>query len=103
NDLKTVVEKGSPGGSEEGQNFAVGIAKILYSYTLSVGTDLFGAMPHTEALQGSLNRTPKFDRQQEIYAFIQQYLDEAISDLEKPSLSYYPNEDLIFNGNPEMW
>lgn len=103
NDLKTIVEKGSAGGNEDGQYFAVGIAKILYSYTLSIGTDLFGAMPHTEALDGSLNRTPIFDSQQEIYTFIQQYLDEAIDDLNKPSLSNYSNEDLIFNGNSEMW
>src|SRR5690606_34145238 len=41
-DLKIIIEKGSEGGNEEGQYTAVGIAKILYAYTLSIGTDFFG-------------------------------------------------------------
>src|SRR5690606_33560319 len=71
-DLSIIIEKGSEGGAEAGQNIAVGIARILYAYTLSVGTDYFGAMPHTEALQGSVNRAPAFDEQSTIYNFMQQ-------------------------------
>jgi hypothetical protein len=102
-DLAIIIEKGSEGGSEEGQYVAVGIAKILYAYTLSVGTDFFGEMPHTEALQGSLNRTPAFDDQETIYAFLQQQLNEAIADLDRESIGDIDRIDLIFQGDREMW
>ena len=103
NDLKIIIEKGSEGGDEEGKYVAVGIAKILYAYTLSVGTDLFGNIPHSEALQGSLNRAPSFDDQETLYTFIQQLLDEAIVDLEKGSAGDPAQIDLIFQGDTEMW
>jgi hypothetical protein len=102
-DLQIIIEKGSEGGSEEGQYEAVGIAKILYAYTLSVGTDFFGEMPHSEALQGSENRSPAFDDQQTIYTFLQQILDEAIADLDKESLVEADRIDLIFQGDAAMW
>jgi hypothetical protein len=103
NDLKVIIEKGSDGGSEEGQYEAVGVAKILYVYTLSVGTDLFGEMPHSEALQGSDIRQPKFDDQEEIYAFMLQTLDEAIADLSRGSIVGISSIDIIFQGDVEMW
>lgn len=103
NDLKIIIEKGSEGGSEEGQYEAVGIAKILYAYTLSVGTDYFGEMPHSEALQGSDNRTPVFDTQEAIYVFLQQMLDEAIGDLDKESIVEADRIDLIFEGDAALW
>jgi len=102
-DLKTIIEKGSEGGSEEGQYVAVGIAKILYAYTLSVGTDHFGEMPHSEALQGSLNRMPSFDEQESIYTYLQQLLDDAIVDLGRESIGDVAQIDLIFGGDAEMW
>lgn len=102
-DLRTVIEKGSEGGSEEGQYIAVGMAKVLYAYTLSVGTDFFGEMPHSQALQGSANRAPEFDDQQTLYTFLQQTLDEAIADLAKPSIGDIKRIDLIFEGDADMW
>ncbi|MEX0882350.1 MAG: SusD/RagB family nutrient-binding outer membrane lipoprotein, partial [Cyclobacteriaceae bacterium] len=102
-DLNTIIEKGSEGGNEEGQYQAVGMAKILYAYTLSVGTDFFGEMPHSEAIQGSLNRAPAFDNQETIYGFLQQLLDEAIVDLDRESIVNISRFDLIYQGNSEMW
>lgn len=102
-DARQIIELGSEGGNQEGHYVEVGIAKILYTYALSVGTDLFGSMPHSEALQGSSNRSPAFDDQEEIYSFMQQYLDEAISDLDRGTLGNPENTDLIFMGDTEMW
>lgn len=102
-DLSLIIDKGSEGGSQEGHYAEVGIAKILYAYTLSVGADLFDSMPHSEALQGSENRTPSFDDQETIYLFLQNYLDESISDLDKGSIGNPEQNDLIFEGNTEMW
>lgn len=102
-DLRAIINKGSEGGNEEGQYTAVGIAKVLYAYTLSVGTDFFGEMPHSEALQGSENRAPAFDSQETLYTVLQQLLDEAIADLAKPSVGDVGRIDLIFEGDKEMW
>jgi hypothetical protein len=102
-DLSLIIEKGSEGGSQEGHFVEVGIAKILYAYTLSVGTDLFGDMPHSEALQGSSNRSPNFDTQENIYDFLQMYLDEAIVDLDRGTLGNINHFDLVFRGDIEMW
>lgn len=103
NDLKTIINKGSVGGDEEGKYFEAGIAKILYAYTLSIGTDFFDDMPHSKALQGSLERTPDFDDQETIYTFLQSILDEAVVDINKGSLGNVALIDLIFQGDPEMW
>ncbi|SHG06790.1 Starch-binding associating with outer membrane [Fodinibius roseus] len=103
NDLDYIIKRGADGGIEEGHYVEVGIAKILYAYTLSIGTDLFGEIPHSEALEGSENRSPGFDSQQEIYTFLQNYLDEAITDLDRGTLGNPSNTDLIFGGNTEMW
>lgn len=102
-DLKTIIDKGSEGGNEEGQYTAVGIAKVLYAFTLSIGTDFFGEMPHSEALQGSTNRAPAFDSQEMLYTFLQGLLDEAIVDLAKPSIGNVSRIDLIFEGDKQMW
>lgn len=102
-DLKTIIEKGSVGGNEEGQYHAVGMAKVLYAYTLSVGTDFFGEMPHSEANKGSENRSPTFDNQETIYAFLQEILDEAIVDLDRESIGNIARFDLIYEGDAEMW
>lgn len=103
NDLQVVIEKGSEGGSEEGQYEAVGVAKILYVYTLGVGTDLFGQMPHSEALKGSEIRQPKFDDQEQIYNFLLQTLNEAIADLGRSSITGISSIDVVFNGDVELW
>ena len=42
NDLKIIIDKGSEGGSEEGNWHNVGVAQVLFAYTMFVMTDLFG-------------------------------------------------------------
>lgn len=102
-DLNIVIEKGSEGGSEAGYYAAVGIAKILHAYILGIATDYFGDIPYSEALQGEENRTPTFDTQETIYTFLQQFLDEAIADLDRESTGNIGRIDLIFRGDTEMW
>ncbi|MEK6481790.1 SusD/RagB family nutrient-binding outer membrane lipoprotein [Catalinimonas sp. 4WD22] len=102
-DLSIIIQKGSEGGDEEGNYTYVGIAKVLYAYTLGSATDLYGDMPHSEALQGSLNRTPAFDSQEAIYTDLQNLLDEAIADLNKEAIANPGNLDLIYQGDTDKW
>ena len=103
NDLKIIIERGSEGGAEEGNWTAVGIAKVLMAYSYSVATDLWGEVPFSEALQGSDNRSPIFDNQQEVYSGMQELLDEAIADLAKESVGSVGTADFYYNGDPEAW
>lgn len=101
-DLNAIIEKGSEGGDEAGSFIEVGIAKVLKAYALAIATDAWGRVPYSEIGQGAELRTPTFDEQQQVYAEIQNLLDEAIADLAKGGSS--PGEaDLIYNGNAANW
>ncbi|MDZ7604535.1 MAG: SusD/RagB family nutrient-binding outer membrane lipoprotein [Cyclobacteriaceae bacterium] len=101
--LNIIIERGSEGGAEEGYWNAVGIAKILMAYNYSIATDLWGEIPYSEALQGKENRTPMFDSQETVYTGIQELLDEAITDLQKESLTNVGATDFFYNGNSDAW
>jgi hypothetical protein len=103
NDLNIIIQQGSEGGSEEGHWNAVGIAKVLMAYNYSVATDLWGEVPFSEALQGSENRTPLFDDQEDVYVGMQALLDEAIADLQKESTTNVGTNDFYYSGDAESW
>jgi hypothetical protein len=74
----------------------VGIAKILKAHSFQVLTDLYGDIPFSEALQGTANLTPKYDKQQDVYAGIQALLDDGINDIKKQSGSFPGTADLNY-------
>ncbi|MGL2995057.1 SusD/RagB family nutrient-binding outer membrane lipoprotein [Flavobacterium sp. TSSA_36] len=101
--LKIIIEKCSPGGSEQGNYQTLGIAQILYAYNLALLTDLFGDVPHSEALSIQ-NFQPKLDKQQVIYQEIFKRLNDGIANLGKTSS--YPSldtQDFIYKGNSSKW
>lgn len=103
-DLKGIIEKCSEGGAEEGNYHTLGIAQTLSALTLATLTDLMGDVPWSEALQPGVIYTPKLDSQQEIYADVFEFLDNAIANLQKESL--FPSlggQDFIFGGDAESW
>ena len=102
-DLKIIITRGSEGGAEEGNWTAVGIAKVLMAYNYSIATDLWGEVPFSEALQGSQNRTPIFDAQEDVYTGMQNMLDEAIADLGKESVGVIGTSDFYYDGDSESW
>lgn len=102
-DLSRVIQKGSAGGTEEGNWKAVGIAKILYAHTFSIATDCFGQIPYSQALKPLEFPHPVFDNQQDIYTSLQTMLDEAIVDLTKTSNGKVGGEDLIYDGDTDKW
>ncbi|TKG96394.1 RagB/SusD family nutrient uptake outer membrane protein [Puteibacter caeruleilacunae] len=98
--LKTIIEKCSEGGSEEGNVHTLGIAQILTAYNLAVLTDIFGDVPWTEALQPGVIFTPKLDSQESIYQEIFKYLDDAITNLgEDSSFPALGTQDFFYGGN----
>ena len=99
--LKTIIEKCSEGGEEEGSYYNLGIAQILSAYNLAVLTDVMGDVPWTEALQPGIIFTPQLDSQQAIYDVIFKFLDDGIANLskDKGTQLLLGGQDFIYGGN----
>jgi hypothetical protein len=102
NELRVMIEKTSPGGEEESNTFVLGVAHILTAYNLAVLTDMWGEVPWTEALKGSENLQPSYDKQSGIYPKIIQLLDDAITVLNATTTSSGVG-DYIYGGDVDSW
>ncbi|KIC96506.1 SusD/RagB family nutrient-binding outer membrane lipoprotein [Flavihumibacter solisilvae] len=99
NNLKVMIEK-----AETKNNTAYsGVGKILFAYTLGTATDLWGDIPLLQALKGATDFTPAYDKQEDIYASIQDYLDKGIADLDKESELYPGSDDFFYEGDLSKW
>lgn len=83
--LRDVIGKCSPGGSEDGNYHTLGIAQVLMAYNLAVVTDACGDVPWTEALDPTQFLRPNLDTQESIYEAVDQLLDDGIANLAKTS------------------
>jgi hypothetical protein len=92
--------------TEDGTNpHYLGIAQVLKAYYFSLMVDMWGDVPYSEAFQGnaaSLNKYPKYDSGQEIYADLFRLLDAALENFEKGSPVAVLG-DPIYNGNVANW
>lgn len=104
--LKLIIQKCSDDGNEKGNYHLLGVSQILTAYNLSLLTDAMGDTPWEEACQPAVIFTPKLDKQKDIYDEIFSYLDKAITNLEKPAPSGFPNlktQDFVYGGNIPNW
>jgi len=97
---------------EEGSPYYVGAGKIMQALILAHVTDMLGDVPYSEAYQGGANYTPKYDPQEQIYATINQLLDEGIVEMSRPASDNFrplystaPSEsgDILYKGDPAKW
>jgi hypothetical protein len=106
NMLKIIRERCAPGGPEENNKQALGMAQILTAYNLAVLTDFWGDVPWSEAIQGAGNLKPKFDKQSVIYQDIFKFLDDGIATLQADIANPGPQAgvfDYIYAGNAQKW
>jgi hypothetical protein len=96
-DFQTIIDQGTP----QNEFRMVGIAKILKAHNFQILTDLYGDIPFSEALKGSANTTPKYDRQQDIYAGLQLLLDEGIADIRKQQGRFPATADFNYGASSE--
>ena len=96
----------------EGSPYYVGAGKIMQALILAHATDMLGNIPYSEAYQGGANFTPKYDSQQQIYATINQLLDEGLVEMVKPASANFrpfystsPSEsgDILYKGDQVKW
>jgi hypothetical protein len=84
------------------------LAKIHIAFTLGIITDVWGDAPYSDALfaETTGNLTPTYDSQEQLYATINSYLDEAVNLLGQTSaagVAVPGNDDLFFGGDKAKW
>ena len=88
---------------ENREGIIVGISNVMAAHTFGTITALWGDVPFTEAGQYENYNNPNYDAQADVYAGIQDLLDEAIVALQSPVGRPVANADLFFDGNPDQW
>lgn len=87
--------------------YYAGIARILLALNLGVATDLWGDVPYSDAFRGSEgNFTALYDSQEMVLDSIQQLLDDAIADLQRPeadNLLIPGSDDVFYQGSVNSW
>lgn len=80
------------------------IASIYEVFLYQRLTDLFGDVPFSEVTTSSsaINRTAKFDKQEDIYPALIQRLDAALAKLTTGDASY-GTADFFYSGNIDKW
>lgn len=80
-----------------------GMAFLLKAYTFQLATDAFGDIPLTEALQGNVIASPRYERQQVVYDSIFNYIDRGIILLSVANAVSPASQDLLFQGDAGQW
>lgn len=103
---RIVSQKCAVGGPQAGNNTTLGMAQILEAYNLALLTDMYGDVPYSEAFNPLGNKTPKIDKQEELYKTVFELLDAAIENLpkgDKHVSGTAASHDLLYNGNATKW
>ncbi len=94
------------GERNKSPNF-IAVGKILRAYVFGMTTDQYGDIVVDDTYDGvsSMNITPKFTSQKEVYEVILKYLEEAIVELDKPSAIGLNEEggDVLYHGDQDVW
>lgn len=107
-DLTTIIKlntdeatKSQPNVIANGSNAnQIAVARILRAFYFQNMTDRWGDIPYTEALKGSEILTPKFDKQQAVYADLFKELKEAAAQFDGGA----PVQgDFLFDGSVDQW
>jgi hypothetical protein len=92
-----------------GAGFYEGIARIMKAHNFQILVDVYGNVPYSEALNGSLNPTPKYDKGLDIYKSLLREIDAgmalinaAIVTTTNPNKDIATN-DIMFHGDNALW
>lgn len=104
-DAQAIIDK----SVETGNQLNLGIGKTMKVVGLAHLTNLFGDIPYSQALSGSIDKgeilTPTYDRQDAVFTGLIAELDEAIAALSDTQAAPddIGSEDLIYGGNAQQW
>lgn len=89
--------------AEENSNMQ-GVALTLQAYGYSVLTDVFGAIPFSEAMAfASGNFSPKYDSQEDVYTGILGLLDSAEAAFALGEGDISASSDILYGGDATKW
>lgn len=77
NDYKYVEQQATASGKKN----AVAISKIMQAYNFQLLVDTWGDIPFTDALKGTLNSAPKYDKAEDVYDGILALIDAGIASI----------------------
>ncbi|MCK0130443.1 SusD/RagB family nutrient-binding outer membrane lipoprotein [Flavobacteriaceae bacterium F08102] len=82
-----------------------GVALIIEALNIGLATDIWDAVPYSQAANPSEYPHPEFDSQEQIYTAIFTNLDKAIQLLQAADDSFITigNEDIIYQGDIGKW
>ncbi|MPR34689.1 SusD/RagB family nutrient-binding outer membrane lipoprotein [Salmonirosea aquatica] len=106
-DLEKLVEN-MPAEEQPRYTNMIRIARILKAYYTFYVSDIYGAIPYSEAFQGRYGGTlqPGYDTQQEIFAQLDSEIKEAVATLKTnptvPQISL-GSYDQYYGGNAQSW
>ncbi len=89
--------------SEGNIGVITGITNVLYAIGVGTSTSLWGKVPFAEAGDYVNFQTPVYEEQPEVYAGLQELLDQAILDLSAGTGTPGVGSDIFFNGNADSW
>lgn len=77
---------------------------VMKAYTYAVLVDLYDQVPYSEALQGEINLTPKFDGGEVVYNALIAEINDALSkDFTASTNSDTRSSDVVFAGDIDKW
>lgn len=88
-------------------NYFNAVAKIMKAFDYQLLVDTYNDVPYTEALKGSDNLTPKYDKAADIYASLATLIDSAIARIDAGAsasgVTPLGSSDVLFHGNMTKW
>lgn len=91
---------------ESGEEFYVGVAKVMKSIGFMYLVDLYNNVPYSEAFDVVNHLTPGYDKGEDIYKDLLLQLDTARSIFAQSGLEVseeMQNADIVFGGDVDMW
>ena len=88
---------------ELGDPWTKGVGQVLEALLITKATSLYGDVPYRQAFDGETYPNPVFDPQADVYAALQNTLDEAIVNLSAEVGIAFGAQDFIFQGDVSRW
>jgi hypothetical protein len=89
--------------AEKELNFKLaGAAAVIEAHLMGTVTSMWGDVPYSEFDYTGVNKTPKYDKQSDVYSSLQVLLDKAIVDLNKAG-KIPADKDLFYAGSTAKW
>lgn len=90
-------------GTAQNKPFYVAAAKIMKAYEYQQLVDMFNNVPYTNALQGTGQILPTYDKGQDIYDSIVANIDIAVGLMAQPEAQASATSDILFGGDTQLW